>query len=288
MSFTAPRLPDDLRVEAAVRLGKIEAQENVTIVFAVESGSRAWGFPSPDSDNDVRFFYVRPVPEYLGLVTPKDTIERPIDGDWDLSGWDLGKALRLLVKGNATVAEWLSSPLIYREHGPFPARLRHLIKRNASPEASARHYWGLTKQCYDGSIALGITKDDYDDRRKYGSMGVKFNPPCDIPLKKYLYAARGATAISWIRSYQEIPPMTLPALLSLPVMPEDARAELDKLLAHKAITGELGKGPRIPALDAFIEEQMAWVQENKMTRLPDNAEFRAEANKLLLEALGVA
>src|SRR5262245_47128897 len=115
MSFTAPTLPDHIKAEGNIRIGHIEAQDRVTILLAVESGSRAWGFPSPDSDNDLRFFYVRPLSHYVGLETPRDVIERPLEGPWDLNGWDIRKAIDLMVKGNATAAEWLSSPLIYRE-----------------------------------------------------------------------------------------------------------------------------------------------------------------------------
>ena len=48
-------------------LKKIEEQENVKIIMAIESGSRAWGFASPDSDYDVRFIYVRKEEDYLKL-----------------------------------------------------------------------------------------------------------------------------------------------------------------------------------------------------------------------------
>ena len=49
------------------KLRQIGQEENVTLLHAVESGSRAWGFPSPDSDYDVRFIYYRPLSFYLSL-----------------------------------------------------------------------------------------------------------------------------------------------------------------------------------------------------------------------------
>lgn len=281
MAFTAPTLPLELYGEANIRLGKVEAEENVTILFAVESGSRAWGFPSADSDNDVRFFYVRPISQYVGLEAPRDVIERPIDGPWDLNGWDLAKALRLLVKGNATVAEWLSSPLIYREHGPLPYRLRDLIKRNASPEASARHYFGLTRTCYQSEIACRPTREQVEAGPGQIKGLTKVN------LKKYFYAVRGACAISWIRRYGEVPPMTLPALLSHDVIPPAARTAIEGLRITKATMGEVGDGWRIPELDAFIEDQIAWVKGMGFDRLPQDPAFAAEANQLLLDALGI-
>ncbi len=264
--MTAPVLPLGVYGEVNIRLGKIEAEENVTILFAVESGSRAWGFPSPDSDNDVRFLYVRPLSQYLGLETPRDVIERPLEEPWDLNGWDLSKALRLLVKGNATVSEWLSSPLIYREHGSLPYRLRDLIKRNASPQASARHYYGLTRTSYLADIA---------------------RIPPDINLKKYLYSMRGACAIAWIRRYEEVPPMTLPALLSMDIIPDNVRSHLNALLRRKAAMGEIGSGPRIFELDNFIEEQIAWVKDQGMDKMAKDQVFTNEANRLFLDALGV-
>jgi predicted nucleotidyltransferase len=284
MSFIAPTIPLDVYGEANVRLGKVEAKENVTILMAVESGSRAWGFPSPDSDNDVRFFYVRPLSHYVGLEAPRDVVEQPIDGLWDVNGWDLGKALRLLVKGNATVAEWLSSPLIYREHGPFPYKLRDLIKRNASPAASARHYYGLTKTCFQSEIGSRPTAELVEEA---AAAGATLKGITTVNLKKYLYALRGAACIAWIKRYDEVPPMTLPHLASHDILPSDTRDEMTKLLRLKATMGEFGHGVRIKALDNFIVEQMDWVIERRMDRLPIDPTFAAEANQLLLEALGI-
>lgn len=284
MSFIAPTLTTSVLAEANTRLGRIEAEENVSVLFAVESGSRAWGFPSPDSDYDVRFFYVRPLSHYMGLSTPRDVIERPIDGLWDVSGWDLRKALTLLVKGNATVAEWLCSPLIYREFGPMPFRLRDLIKRNASAGASARHYFGLTKNCYAGEISNRPTEEQLAG---YAAQGVIVKGPTEVNLKKYFYAIRGACAIAWIARYDEVPPMTLPALLSHDILPDVVRDEINVLMQRKATMGEMGFGARIGVLDTFIEAQMAWVKERGFDRIPEDAAFAAEANQLLLDALGV-
>lgn len=87
------------------KLHEIEAEEGVRILLAVESGSRAWGFASPDSDYDVRFLYVRRAEDYLRLDAVRDVIERPIDDELDINGWDLQKALRLLYKSNPTLFE---------------------------------------------------------------------------------------------------------------------------------------------------------------------------------------
>lgn len=284
MAFTAPTLTMDTIIEGATRLGKIEAEENVTILFAIESGSRAWGFPSPDSDFDVRFVYTRPLSAYVGLDDPEDTIERPIDGLWDLAGWDIGKALKLLVKGNATITEWLNSPLIYREHGPMAPRLRGLVKRYATPAASARHYFGLTQKSFRESISNVPTAAQVADAE---ARGVQIKGMTTVPQKKYLYALRGALSIAWIAAYNEVPPMTLPALKSVDLMPEPVRAELDALLVRKANMGEFGYGPRIAILDDFVEEKLAWAKAQGFDKLEIDPAFKAEANQLLLDALGV-
>lgn len=275
MSYTAPELPRDMLVEASVRLGRIEAEHNVTVFFAIESGSRAWGFPSPDSDNDVRFFFVRPLAQYLGLDEPRDVIEYPVDGLWDVNGWDLRKALKLLVHGNATVAEWLASPLIYREHGPLPYKLRDVIKRYASWQASARHYWGLTNTCF---------KKDIEGRSKPSFGGATLERP-EINQKKYLYALRGALAISWIERYREIPPMTMPALMSHDIMPDDVRGEIGALLRRKATMGEAMYGPRVGIFDMFILSRLEWVKEQGFDKLVIDPAFKAEVNQILLDAL---
>lgn len=83
------------------------------IPWAIESGSRAWGFPSPDSDYDCRFIFVRPRDHYLALWPARDVIETPLDTTFDVNGWDLAKAVRLIAKGNATAIEWLRSSIVY-------------------------------------------------------------------------------------------------------------------------------------------------------------------------------
>ncbi|WP_278256068.1 nucleotidyltransferase domain-containing protein [Nocardioides convexus] len=85
----------------------------VRVPWAIESGSRAWGFASPDSDYDCRFFFVRPSAAYAALWPARDVIETPLEGLLDVNGWDLGKAIRLATAGNATVGEWLRSPWVY-------------------------------------------------------------------------------------------------------------------------------------------------------------------------------
>ena len=104
----------DIITEINEKLDEIERKEGVKILHAVESGSRAWGFASPDSDYDVRFVYVRPKEDYLRLDEPRDVIEWQLDEVLDINGWDLKKALGQFARGNATLFEWSESPVVYK------------------------------------------------------------------------------------------------------------------------------------------------------------------------------
>ena len=117
------------------KLHEIEKENNVKILLAVESGSRAWGFASPDSDYDVRFIYVRPKEDYLRLENVRDVIELPIDDVLDINGWDLQKTLRLLYKSNPTLFEWFSSPIVYLETD-FADRFRKIMGEYFSTKKS--------------------------------------------------------------------------------------------------------------------------------------------------------
>ena len=66
----------DIQGEIQAKLLEIEKKEQVKVLFAVESGSRAWGFASPDSDYDVRFVYIRKQEDYLRLDGQRDEIGR--------------------------------------------------------------------------------------------------------------------------------------------------------------------------------------------------------------------
>lgn len=125
------------------RLRRVESEENAAILLAVESGSRAWGFPSPDSDYDCRFLFVRSLDDYLSPWQSRDVIETPLDKIFDVNGWELGKALKLLLKGNAVVIEWLCSPIAYRGDAAFRDGLLELARRHADRKMIGRHYLHL-------------------------------------------------------------------------------------------------------------------------------------------------
>jgi predicted nucleotidyltransferase len=264
MAFEPQALPEEIRTEAARRIAEIEAEHGVRVVLAVESGSRAWGFPSPDSDYDVRFLYVRPLEDYLRLEPPRDVIETPIDGLWDVNGWDLKKGLQLLRKGNAVVLEWLRSPLVYVEAGDTPERLRALTQDFIGVPDAVRHYHGLARSMYGRDIEGRQT----------------------VRLKKYFYSLRAAVALGWVRRFNAVPPMALPELVEGDWLETDVRAAIDSLLDAKSGTKELGEGPRLPVLDRFIEGQIGWGQRSGLLNGPGpTEEFDEAADRLFRETV---
>lgn len=213
--------------EIRLRLASVKA-EGIRIGLAIESGSRAWGFPSPDSDYDCRFVYVRPERDHLTLFPHRDVIEFPIVGDIDTGGWDLRKALLLALKGNAVLVEWLKSPIVYEEEPGFRDRLGTLLDVIMVPEKVARHYIGLMKQ------------HQPDDGAE------------SIRLKKLLYSIRPAIALEWMRQtdFVKLPPMNMLECLADIDMDRDIRAAILQLVAVKKETREMGEGlPPLPLME---------------------------------------
>ncbi|NJO02783.1 MAG: nucleotidyltransferase domain-containing protein [Bacteroidia bacterium] len=133
-------------------LDKLEKEQEIIVLYACESGSRAWGFPSPDSDYDIRFIYAQSPKRYLSIYDRKDAIDLFLTRDLDLIGWDIRKALRLFHKSNASPFEWMQSPIIYRQKTDFVERLRELAPEYFSPRAGLHHYLGMTKHTYLGHL----------------------------------------------------------------------------------------------------------------------------------------
>ncbi|MBY5902869.1 nucleotidyltransferase domain-containing protein [Rhizobium leguminosarum] len=237
--------------EIRSRLASVREQ-GIRIGFAIESGSRAWGFPSPDSDYDCRFVFIRPVEHHLALVSARDVIEFPIIGDIDTGGWDLRKALRLALKGNAVVVEWLKSPIAYEEEAGFRSRLGAFLDRVMVPEKVAAHYVGLM-------------------RRHFQSHGEDV-----IKLKTLLYALRPAIALEWMRqrSYRVLPPMNmLECLETISVAPELRAAILD-LVHVKKQTREMGVGLPPALVQVFLQGALERYSETlrEFDRDPDRDE----------------
>jgi predicted nucleotidyltransferase len=200
-------------------LERIERQENVKILYAVESGSRAWGFASPDSDYDVRFLFVRPVTDYVRLKPLRDVIELPIDlslsNPLDINGWDIVKALNLFRSSNPPLMEWLFSPTIYREHGSLAADLRGLGQKHYSPMRMSYHYISMAKK---------TVKDNLEGRS-------------EVALKKYLYVLRPLFAVRWMEQHHTPPPTDFGTMLAGLTIAHEIRSKLSDLVRRKRMSG---------------------------------------------------
>ncbi len=197
-------------------LSEIERQEGISILFAAESGSRAWGFASADSDYDIRAIYVHPQAWYLSLEEhPKETFEAMLPNDFDVSAWDLRKTLRLFAKCNPSLNEWLGSPIIYKKASPFFEELKDLIPAYFNPIKATHHYLSLARNAYDE------TSDSHE-----------------ITIKKLFYALRGLLAAYWVASYQTMPPIEFSHLLEMKGLSRDVLAIIAELQEVKQSSNE--------------------------------------------------
>ncbi len=204
-----------MKTEILKKLHEIEKQHNVEILFAVESGSRAWGFASPDSDYDIRFVYKRNKEAYLSLFESKDSIEFMTELDLDGSGWDIKKATLLLAKSNASFLGWLFSPIVYINQGETLDRMKKLAIENFNPVAAFYHYHSMNKGFYEQLESE------------------------DLKLKAFFYATRTAFCANWILKFNTSPPVLFSELFKL--IDEEGITLLNELVDKKASTAELGK-----------------------------------------------
>ena len=243
-------------------LQKIEKQYGVRVLHAVESGSRAWGFASPDSDYDVRFVYVRPGADYLRLDEPRDVIEWKLDEVLDINGWDLRKAMKQFARGNATMYEWSYSPVVYLTTPEWEI-IRDTAKAYFSEKAAVHHYYGTAMTTYSGYLT--------------GEQ---------IRYKKYFYALRPLLAAIWIERTHQIPPVLFDELMKMDIEPE-LRTAIEDLLERKKVTTEGEHNPQIPAIQAFIQDELQR-QKAISNALPDdrNTDWSA-LNRCFVQIIGL-
>lgn len=227
-----------MRTEIIKKLEQIEQDFDVRILWAIESGSRSWGFESPDSDYDVRFVYVNKPQWYLSIEEKRDVIELPISNELDISGWDLRKALRLLKKSNAVLSEWLVSPYVYMKQNDFKDKLLEMEQEYFSAKSFAFHYLSITENTYKREIQ---NKNE-------------------VRIKKYFYVLRPLLNIFWLNQYGTIPPMIFRETVEKLNLPNNVKFAIDELLKKKAVTSELGKGSRIAEIDNFIDSNLAFAR----------------------------
>ncbi|MEK3808793.1 nucleotidyltransferase domain-containing protein [Bacillus sp. FSL H8-0547] len=218
-------------------LHDIEETNDVKVLYACESGSRAWGFPSKDSDYDVRFLYIHKPEHYLsidpvGVGSNRDVIERPINDLLDVSGWDLTKALKLFRKSNPPLMEWMKSPIVYYRAYSALERMAEIQDSVFTPQSAMYHY-------------LNMASGNYRDYLQ-GST---------VKIKKYFYVLRPVLAAKWIEEKNEFPPMEFQTLLEL--LPESPlKQEIHTLLARKIKGDELDKEPRIDVINSFLDAEI--------------------------------
>lgn len=236
---------DTMRAQIMQRLDQIAQEENVKILFAIESGSRAWGFHSPDSDYDVRFVYARPRDWHYRLQKKRDVIERPIDDELDISGWELSKALGLAMKSNAVIAEWLQSPIVYTSDTPAVQQLLGFVRDVLDRRAVTWHYLALM---------------DRQLSRLYGPDGT-------VRIKRYFYVLRPTLALRWMRLHDAaMPPMDMAQLRAGFDLPGDVAQALDVLTARKMAAKERAETEvSEPLLDQLVQAEAqkarAWLAE---------------------------
>ena len=236
-----------MRHKVRRQLKDVEQRYGVRVLYACESGSRGWGFASPDSDYDVRFLYVHPLEWYLRVDPPRDVIELPIDDELDVCGWEWRKALGLLKGANPTLIEWLDSPVVYRQDDATVKALKKLIPHWFSPVRARWHYYSMARKNFRGYLQ-GET----------------------VRLKKYFYVLRPLLAARWVEAGKGVPPMRFAELLAGSELCAPLRAEIDALLEIKQRAGEAEYGPKRPLLHAFLQSEL--VRGEVPPVLPDSRE----------------
>ena len=218
------------------KLNEIEEKENIKILHCIESGSRAWGFASSDSDYDVRFIYIRPKEFYLRLDKTRDVIEWQLDNTLDINGWDIKKALTLLHSSNPTLFEWNSSPIIYKTTEEW-SQLSKMINNYFVKKSGLYHYLSTAKRNYN-EFLTGET--------------VKF--------KKYFYVLRPLLACKWILSEGTPPPMLFSSLMEK-YLEEEIKPDVEKLLDLKMNAPEISEGKRFDSVNEYIERNITIIEK---------------------------
>jgi uncharacterized protein len=218
-------------------LTEIEQKRKIKILYACETGSRAWGFPSPDSDYDVRFIYMHERDWYLSLSHRKDTVEH-MDGELDITGWDLRKSLVLLKKSNAALIERFQSPIAYYTDEVLKRQFVGLIQQYYSPIAVFYHHYSLAQKFWD---------------ELYGKEQIK--------LKSYFYLVRSLLSCHWIVKDKTVLPMDIEGLMNL--IDTERRDQLRALIQLKAGVDEKYLYRRSESLDSWIQDLFQLLKRSK-------------------------
>lgn len=251
-----------MRDEIIKKLSELEKTENITILYAAESGSRAWGFESPDSDYDVRFIYINEKNHYLRIDKTRDVIEIPIDEVLDINGWDLNKALRLLHSSNPTLFEWCNSSIVYKST-PYFEMVKENINEFFKPRACLYHYLNMAGNNYREYLRRDMVK-----------------------AKKYFYVIRPILACKWILENNCPPPMLFSELCEA-MLDKELKPTIEELLEIKVNMLEVGEIPRIEVLNKYIEENLVSLKEKIDSIEVKESKGYDRLNELFLQALEI-
>jgi uncharacterized protein len=249
---------------------QIEIDYDVKILYACESGSRAWGFPSKDSDYDVRFIYVHKKNWYLSIDQKRDVIEIPkndpisipIHELLDVSGWELTKALKLFRKSNPPLLEWLNSSIVYYKAYSTTEKMSELATNIFAPNSCIYHY-------------LNMAKGNYRD----------YLQGQDVKIKKYFYVLRPILAAKWIEKYNKIPPIEFQILVEKIIPEGDLKKLIDELLRRKIAGEELNLEQRIDQINLFLNDEIFRLEEYAKSIKNDIQDPTESLNQIFREAL---
>lgn len=227
-----------IQQEIVNQLDRLEREENIRLLYACESGSRAWGFPSADSDYDVRFIYLRSTAWYLSIDEGRDVIEMDVSNQLDLSGWDLKKALKLFRKSNPPLFEWLGSPIVYLEKYAVINKLRALLPEFYAPVSCMHHYFHMAEGNYRQYLK--------GDR---------------VWIKKYFYVLRPILACNWIEQDLGPVPTEFSILVDKIIQENKLKTAINNLIIEKSRGNELYWGMRIPEISDFIDREINRLKE---------------------------
>ncbi len=233
------------------KLEEIKKENNIAILYACESGSRAWGFESPDSDYDIRFIYVNKLDYYLSIQSERDTIEIT-EEPFDFAGWDLKKALFLLRKSNPSIIEWLNSPTVYKKDEEFFEKIKEVANLSFNPKAMMYHYLNMAKTNYRTYLKTE-----------------------QVRIKKYFYVIRPILSLIWIEKNKTVPPIRFEELFNQVKIEENVRNAINNLLVIKKQTRELDLHPKVKELNRFIEEKIEYYEQ-----FSKNFEFEKDLPKI--------
>lgn len=241
---------------------QIEIDFNVKVLYACESGSRAWGFPSKDSDYDVRFIYIHQKDWYLSIDQKRDVIELPINNLLDINGWELTKALRLFRKSNPPLLEWLHSSIVYYEAYTVIDKIRKLEPYAFAPTSCLYHYLNMAKGNYRDYLRNDLVK-----------------------VKKYFYMLRPILACKWIERKNTMPPIEFPVLLEEIVAEGLLKDEINKLLERKIAGEELNVEPRIDVINEFLEKEIIHLEHYVKSLNVEKKDITDKLDTLFRDAL---